>query len=249
MSYPYSHTTRSDGTILTESVYNTDHQNHVNNQIPTSLDDYEVSVAQMQIVADPAPSGTPSRATSLAGEIVRLRYALKDVKRILGGSAFAPQWYAKLATLPMIANSARYELHTAAAIARNAIVPFDTVIYNTASMIDTTHHAVVAPADGIYRVGAMVFFGSPTISTAMPETLILQLKLSTGVVIAAQQDQGSALRYINKAVEVETVIRLTAGQYVQATIDYLANQTNIIYVAGPGFLPAYSPALWMSRVA
>jgi|ERR671914_2294522 hypothetical protein len=82
----YSHTSRAPGTVLTANIYNTDHQNHIDNGIPTQLDDYSSSVGQMQATTDPGEVGSESQATSLAGELERLRFAIKEVK----GTA---QWY------------------------------------------------------------------------------------------------------------------------------------------------------------
>lgn len=88
----YSHTTRTTGTILTAAIYNSDHQNHIDNGVPAQLDDYSVNVGQMQTATDPGEVGTESQATTLAGELERLRFAIKEIKDRLNGSAVA-QWY------------------------------------------------------------------------------------------------------------------------------------------------------------
>lgn len=72
--------------VLTASDLNTEFNNLLNNTIPASIDDYSTDVATMQSTTDPGGVGTESLATTLAGEIVRLRYA---IKRIIGGA----QWY------------------------------------------------------------------------------------------------------------------------------------------------------------
>ena len=76
MAGNYSITTRADGLILTGAIYNADHQNHVDNATPTGLDDYSLDVAQMRTQTDPGTSGSESLATSVAGEIARLRFVL-----------------------------------------------------------------------------------------------------------------------------------------------------------------------------
>lgn len=86
MAYPYSHTTRANGTILTASIYNTDHQNHIDNNIPSSIDDMSGNASAMQVTTDPGGVGTESLATTLAGEIERIRFVIKEMK----GTA---QWY------------------------------------------------------------------------------------------------------------------------------------------------------------
>lgn len=86
MSALYSHTTRSTGTTLTAAIYNSDHTNHITNGIPSQLDDYSASVGEMQTTTSPGGVGTESQATSLAGEIERLRHVIKTMH---GGA----QWY------------------------------------------------------------------------------------------------------------------------------------------------------------
>lgn len=82
----YSHTNRSDGLTLTASVYNADHQNHINNATPAGGDDYSANVSQMQTTTDPGEVGSESLASSLAGELERIRFALKEMKGTV-------QWY------------------------------------------------------------------------------------------------------------------------------------------------------------
>lgn len=87
----YSHTTRATGTVLTASIYNGDHQNHIDNGIPAQLDDYSATVVQMKINTDPGESGTESLASSLAGELERLRFAIKECKTAIGLTS--AEWY------------------------------------------------------------------------------------------------------------------------------------------------------------
>lgn len=46
---------------------------------PANLDDASLNLAAMQAIVDPYPAGTPSLATSLEGEIQRLRHVLKQI--------------------------------------------------------------------------------------------------------------------------------------------------------------------------
>jgi len=83
----YSHTTRGTGTVLTASIYNGDHINHITNQNPVMSGAYSDSVGQFQSIVDPGGVGSEILAPNLAGEIERLRFS---IKRITGQS----QWYA-----------------------------------------------------------------------------------------------------------------------------------------------------------
>ncbi len=104
MTALYSHVTRANGLILTASIYNTDHQNHIDNGVPSQHDDYSVNVAQMQSMVDPGGVGTESLATTQAGEFERLRFA---IDRIVGGA----QWYSAPGTdLTSLASNAGHEL-------------------------------------------------------------------------------------------------------------------------------------------
>lgn len=58
----------------------------VTNMTMQCLDDYSVDVTQMRLAIDPGEVGSESLATSSAGEIERLRFAIKDIK----GTS---QWY------------------------------------------------------------------------------------------------------------------------------------------------------------
>jgi hypothetical protein len=80
MAALYSHNTRATNTTLTASIYNTDHQNHIDNGVPAQQDDYSSTVAQMKTNTDPGEDGSESQATTLAGEFERLRYVLKEMK-------------------------------------------------------------------------------------------------------------------------------------------------------------------------
>lgn len=76
----YSHTTRANGTVLTATIYNGDHQNHIDNGVPAQHDDYSVNVGQMQSQVSPGGVGTESLATSTAGELERLRYVIAQMR-------------------------------------------------------------------------------------------------------------------------------------------------------------------------
>lgn len=76
----YTHTTRANGTVLTATIYNSDHQNHIDNMIPAVIDDYSGTTVEMRTVTDPGEVGTENPATSLAGELERIRFVLKEMK-------------------------------------------------------------------------------------------------------------------------------------------------------------------------
>ena len=79
----YTITSRADGLVLTAAIYNADHQNHVDNQTPAGTDDYSVNLTQMLLTTDPGETGSESLASSLAGEIERLRFSIAEIKGVL----------------------------------------------------------------------------------------------------------------------------------------------------------------------
>lgn len=76
---------------LTYSDLNAEFDNILTYFTPSGMDDYSANVTQMQTVTDPGEVGTESLATSLAGEIARLRQIIKE---ITGES----QWYTSPST-------------------------------------------------------------------------------------------------------------------------------------------------------
>ena len=120
----YTHTTRATGTVLTATIYNTDHQNHIDNQTPAGTDDYSATQAQMQSTVEPGEVGTESLATSLQGELERLRFALKESKAAV--DSIAAQWYSS----PLVLTN-----KSGGAVAAGDVVVVDTT---TASSFTTT---------------------------------------------------------------------------------------------------------------
>jgi len=91
MAALYTHTTRATGLTLTAAIYNSDHQNHIDNGVPAQFDDYSTNVAQMQASTNPGEVGSESLPTSLATELERIRFAIREIK----GTA---QWYETIHT-------------------------------------------------------------------------------------------------------------------------------------------------------
>lgn len=68
------------GEILYASDLNAEFDNILTNSIPASFEDFSTNEAQMQQQTNPGTPGTPSLATSLAGELERIRYVLAQIK-------------------------------------------------------------------------------------------------------------------------------------------------------------------------
>lgn len=92
--FPYSMTfTVSAGDTILADHYNTGNNEHINNNIPESIDDYSITVAEMGSVTDPFPAGTESQATTLDGELQRLRNQIFDLVSLTSNGGTATKWY------------------------------------------------------------------------------------------------------------------------------------------------------------
>ena len=72
--------------VIRSSDLNAEFDNILNNLLPAQIDDHSLDLTEMRATSDPGEVGTESLATSLAGEIERIRFVLKE---ITGNS----QWY------------------------------------------------------------------------------------------------------------------------------------------------------------
>lgn len=64
---------------VTYSDLNAEFDNVLTNFVPLMMDDYSANVTQMQVTTDPGEVGTESLATTLAGELARLRFMIKEI--------------------------------------------------------------------------------------------------------------------------------------------------------------------------
>ncbi len=79
--------------ILDYPALNAEFDNILNNFNPPGVASYSANVTQMRSTVDPGEIGTESLAPSLAGEIERLRFAIKEIK-----GAGVTYWYESSAT-------------------------------------------------------------------------------------------------------------------------------------------------------
>jgi hypothetical protein len=138
----YSHTTRSTGTILTATIYNGDHQNHIDNQTPLGTDDYSSSQAVMQSAVDPGEVNTESFPTSLAGELERLRFIIKEMKA-------QSQWYVSS------------EKGSDIASASSLTIPEDGKFHDVTGNASIT--GIAAGSHPVGRIQELRFTGTPTL--------------------------------------------------------------------------------------
>lgn len=68
-----------DDEDVTHSDLNAEFDNVLTNFVPLMMDDYSSNTSQMQTTADPGEVGSESLATTLAGELERLRFIIKEI--------------------------------------------------------------------------------------------------------------------------------------------------------------------------
>lgn len=78
------------GQLIASSLWNNEFNNINTNFIPAGMDSYSDTDAQMQIQTNPYPGSVTSHATSLGGEIERIRYQVN----LMIGAVTPPYWYA-----------------------------------------------------------------------------------------------------------------------------------------------------------
>lgn len=84
--------TWNNGDTLTASDLNAEFNNILNELDPGGVDDYSATATAMQSTSDPYPGGAASLATSLQGELERMRYQILQLKTSIQQSS-ATYWY------------------------------------------------------------------------------------------------------------------------------------------------------------
>lgn len=148
----YSHTIRATGLTLTAAIYNADHQNHIDNFVPSQMDDYSENVTQMQAVTSPGTVGSESLATTMAGELERLRYQLKALTR--GAQWYSAPWVGGWELVETLTASASSELDFETGLSSTDADEFMIVLNNLLLSNDAAHLHLRVKEGGSYREGA-----------------------------------------------------------------------------------------------
>ena len=169
----YTITTRTTGETITAAKYNADHQNHINNMVPSVIDDHSTNLAQFQTTTSPGAVGSESLPTTLGGELERLRYVLANIKTVLAGTSTS--WYASLATTNLF-NVANVKAYGAVGDG----VTDDSTAFQNAFNAAVSGGAVYVPTGTFYIPSfASVSTGSCVLFGDGPEKSILLAKKAT----------------------------------------------------------------------
>lgn len=172
--------------ILSNTDLNAEIDNILNNLGPSGVDDYSTTATQMKIQTDPGSLGSESLATSLAGELERLRFV---IKRIIGSSV--TYWYQSSTTsltdiLNVLGSGAGLPpnriasgMTTGNSSQLNALIPSGT----TASLTLTA--SAVTPftyyiANTLYSITASVTLSGLTLAAAANSTVTINKPDMTG---------------------------------------------------------------------
>ncbi len=229
----YSITTRAEGTVLTgfgssSDIFNADHENHVEHTAAEFLNSWEATLLQMQATTSPVTgAGALVLPASLGDEIERIRFQIARIKQQMSGASGAPPfWYTAAADfsngVQLAPTAARLEQTIAQSIPSGVFtrVTFQTTSYDTATLVSGS--TFVAPVDGVYIVGGTLAFGDgvtqgPTGDFYLiiqcggtPPGLIQTQNVAAGEVYSAVDQP--------KALNVEGVVRLTAGTVVRLMV-------------------------------
>lgn len=201
----YSHTTRATGTVLTATIYNGDHQNHITNQNPLMTGGYSDNAAQMQTSTDPGTVGVESLATSLGGELERLRFVLKQLN---GG----PQWY------PALLNT------QGANVASAATLNLDNTTGDYVHVTGTTGITAITLGQG--REKTVVFDGILTLTNSASLLLASGLNITTsaGYVAKFRGEAAGVVRQVTgSTISLTSLVQNSLGA------DVLLNNATLFF--------------------
>lgn len=234
----YTHRTRNAGEIVTDVLYNTAHENQLQNDVPNEAGGLSDDSTEYRATQDPAPGGVVNQVASILEEFQQLRFALADIKTALNGGVPLAQWYTPVTVTgaTVVGRGARVFRNANQSISFKTptAVVFDTVRYDT----------------GVTDPGVDPFFslGQPTRLTAKAPGLyqfnaFFQWNVgASGPVAAFIRYNGTKLLAASEWVSdgVQTPWLAVSTQYMMAQDDYVElvvfqTVTNPFSVINPEF--------------
>lgn len=187
---------------LKYSELNAEFDNIINNFTPAGMDDLSSNTAAMQGTQDPYPAGSPSLATSLAGELQRLRYLIAQIT----GEAY---WYVD----PDSNIAALYS--SLQAISEWMTQP-DTPTY-----IDGTSFSVPTDLTAVYTAGRRI---KATVTAGTIYGTIISSAFTTVTTVTIMCDSGSldsGLSAVSLGIITPGLITVPRVPTVEKTDDYV----------------------------
>jgi hypothetical protein len=255
----YTHTTRAAGTVVTATIYNGDHQNHIDHQTGEFTLGEALDVTTLRTTADPYASQTTedvSASDSIQRDIRHLRYILGQLASYCNGGpgtaaattalgSALGQWYFGIRNPGFKALGCSIQKNSA--FTHTATDTFETVSFTTADTTEgwdqdgagtgfhegatnPTRITVPANAGGKYLVFAVGEFASSV--TGDRRGLRVRKNGATVVINADGPHNTTFIATSTLPINVSQVISLAAADYLelQSVQDIAANST----VVGPG---------------
>jgi len=239
--------------ILTSSDLNAEFDGILSNLTPAGVDDESANATAMQATADPYPAAEVSLATSLQGEIQRLRYMIKQIT----GKTY---WYqdpdATLATLAV------RDKHRGLVIKRNSMTPASQIDINADEIILENASGVPMRVTSLAVTGDITVSGANGLDTGVEENVwyylwVIHNGTDPAALISASATAPTLPRgYTHKALV--GMAHNTDGDFVDFvqvgnTYKYVAPVTVLASGAATslttmGDLTAYLPAVKMEEV-
>lgn len=206
---------RPTGNTISGPSDDAEFDNIITNMTPAGLDDYSLNVSQMQSTADPYPGSVESLATSLAGELDRIRYQIKELVAAFGTAA---QWYVDVPNnkrLPCIGARA-FRTTSAQQIPDNTWtkVQLNTETFDTNNFFDsTTNYRFTPTIAGYYIVTWNVTFVRQTVTA----NIVFQSAIYRNGTEYANDNEMSATTGTNPSIDRG----LSDILYFNGTTDYI----------------------------
>lgn len=192
--------TWSSGETLTASDLNAEFNNVLNNLTPAGIDDYSATTTEMRALTDPYPGTVESQATSLQGELERLRYQILQIKNTLQPTNIT-YWYQDLPTAGVFTilgssvgvndTTPDYTMDVAGTLGVDGITTFGGAVTTTGTAVAISTNVTVAGTLAV--TGAFTF--NNTLIAAQPST-------KTGVASGSNSDVSWGTEVVDRLSEL-----------------------------------------------
>ena len=201
MGSTFSRTKTWIAETLTASDLNAEFDNILNNLTPAGVDDESANAAAMQATADPYPGSVASLATSLTGEIQRIRYQLNQ---LVGGT----YWYEDNTTYATVASHATTSaIWAGAGNVRNFTGAETITDFPAAPQAGAQRTLICAGAVVFTHGGSITVQGAATYTAAAGDVIIVTATTTTAFKI----------NILNQASKPAILLAGTAGKTITVT--------------------------------
>lgn len=203
------------GNTITAARRNAEHQQHIDKFEPQFMDDESANISAMRATVDPGESGSESLATSLRGELHRIRFALFELKQKVDPSL--TYWYeTPTTTLPSIP----------AVTVDNTVPRFNGTegVMQNSNIVISDEDALTLNSATIATSGAGTTYTSTTVTDAAEWDLS---NVIAGDIVEAGSSEGVVTSVDNGANEV-TVASWAGGIPTDTTVATVKRRASLV---------------------